>query len=497
MQMVKYQNRKDYLNKMTKKVTLRKWTIAAAISYGLGGVLLLWLLYGGAPDHGLWLILPVTIAYAATGAFAWWYLERRDFIFSVWRGVVIGLIIGLIAPSVFWLLGTLFYFLLGKDFPVFDRQINPFEALRLLPQVTLVAFESLGWASAAMCAFVAGVLGYIKVRSLKEPPAGSLFVRVLNIVGVFLLITGSFILVTGFIPVPTRGLEAQPNPVYDYDTAILQLEDVQEKDLKQKIVEVCKTHWLTHGEKTEKVVVLFHGLSNCPAQFDPLAQEFYNRGYNVIIARFPAHVDISRNPRFMTPTADAFRPMADVAIDLAHGLGKHVYVLGLSAGGGVSAWVAQNRSDVERVVLVAPFFGLIGLPSGLNQWLINLAARLPNIAIPGTSPNPYQYLGMSTMGIGESMRFAQLPREQSTSEPLGAGSVVLVTIENDSVVSNRMAKDVLAHWAANGANTETFVFEAKYGLPHDVIDIHNRKANPELVYPILIDLVEGLKPVLP
>jgi len=45
-------------------------------------------------------------------------------------------------------------------------------------------------------------------------------------------------------------------------------------------------------------------LSNCPAQFDPLAQEFYDLGYNVIIARFPAHVDISRNPCFLTPTSE-------------------------------------------------------------------------------------------------------------------------------------------------------------------------------------------------
>ena len=66
---------------------------------------------------------------------------------------------------------------------------------------------------------------------------------------------------------------------------------------------------------------LFYGLSNCPAQFDPLAGEFFDQGYNVIIARFPAHVDISRHPRYMTPTAEDFRPMADLAIDLAHGLG--------------------------------------------------------------------------------------------------------------------------------------------------------------------------------
>jgi pimeloyl-ACP methyl ester carboxylesterase len=482
---------------MMKNITLRNWTILAAISFGFWGEVLLWLLIGGAPNHGLLMSLPVVIAYAATGALTWWYLIRRDFEFSVWRGIVIGLMVGLIAPSVFWLTATTFYYLIGVDVPVFDRRINPLEALRLLPQITLVAWQTLGWASAAMCAFVSGVLGYIKVRSLREPPAKTLFVRFLNIAGILLVITGLFILVIGLVPVPLSGLESQPNPVDDYETALTQLENIQANDLAQNIVEVCKTQWFTHGHKTEKVIVFFHGLSNCPAQFDPLSQEFFDQGYNVLIARFPAHVDISRSPRYMTPTAEAFRPMADVAIDLAHGLGDRVYVLGLSAGGGVAAWIAQNRIDVERVVLVAPFFGLVGLPSGLNQWVINLATRLPNIALPGTSPVPYQYLGMSTMGIGESMRFAQVPREASLTGPLGAGSVVLVTVENDIVVSNRLAHKVLAQWETNGAKAEKFMFDAKFGLPHDVIDVHQVKANPDLVYPVMIDLVEGRTPVLP
>ncbi len=155
---------------MFRNLTLRNWTILAALSFGLGGEVLLWLFMGGSPHQGLWLSLPVVLAYAATGALTWWYLIRRGFEFSVWRGIVIGLIVGLLAPSVFWLFSTTFYFLVGKEFPVFDRVINPFEALRLLPQVTLVSWETLGWGSAAMCALVSGVLAFLKVRTLPRTP---------------------------------------------------------------------------------------------------------------------------------------------------------------------------------------------------------------------------------------------------------------------------------------------------------------------------------------
>ena len=40
-------------------------------------------------------------------------------------------------------------------------------------------------------------------------------------------------------------------------------------------------------------------------------------------------------------------------------MARKVYVAGLSAGGTLSAWIAQNRTEVPRAVLIAP--ALIGL----------------------------------------------------------------------------------------------------------------------------------------
>jgi len=482
---------------MTDKSSIRKWSTAAFFCFGFGGLALLWLLISSSPNHAERLGLPVFLANGVTGGFVWWYLLQRDFEFSVWRGIVIGLVVGLLSLPIFWMIGATFYFLVGKEIPVLEQVINPLQALLLLPQVTIVAWCSLGWASAAMCAFVSGLLAYIKVRTLREPPATSLFTRVLHSIGVVLVIIGAFVLVMGFVPISTRGLDSQPNPVNDYESAIKQLDTIQADDLAKNIVEECKTQWFTHGQKTEKVIVFFHGLSNCPEQFNPLAQEFFDRGYNIIIPRFPAHVDASRDPIYMTSTAEELRPMADTAVDLAHGLGERVYVLGLSSGGGVAAWVAQYRDDVERVVMVAPFFGAIGLPRGLNQWGVNLITRLPNIPFPFSTPVPYQYLGMSSLGIGESMRFAVVPEKASSTEPIRAGSVVLVTNDNDNTISNPLARKVLAQWKAHGSDAEEFVIDKKYGLPHDVIDPHQYGSNPELIYPLMIDLIEGRTPAMP
>jgi len=83
------------------------------------------------------------------------------------------------------------------------------------------------------------------------------------------------------------------------------------------------------------------------------------------------------------------------------------------------------------------------------------------------------------------------------TEPIRAGSVVLAANENDNTISNPFARKVLAQWIAHGSNADEFVIDEKYGLPHDVIDIQQNASNPELIYPIMIDLIEERTPVMP
>ena len=110
---------------MTNNSSLRKWTTAAIVGFGLGGLALLWLIISSAPNHAGRLGLPVFLANGVTGGFVWWYLLRRDFEFSVWRGIVIGLLVGLIALPVFWMLGAILYYFMDKEIPVLGQVITP------------------------------------------------------------------------------------------------------------------------------------------------------------------------------------------------------------------------------------------------------------------------------------------------------------------------------------------------------------------------------------
>jgi len=51
----------------------------------------------------------------------------------------------------------------------------------------------------------------------------------------------------------------------------------------------CRTRLYTHGHRTERALVLLHGFTNCPAQFDALGRQWFERGWNVLIPRYPRH----------------------------------------------------------------------------------------------------------------------------------------------------------------------------------------------------------------
>ena len=84
----------------------------------------------------------------------------------------------------------------------------------------------------------------------------------------------------------------------------------------------CATRVYTHGHRTERALVLLHGFTNCPQQFDALGRQFHEQGWNVVIPRYPQHGYSDR----LTTSIAALRAehlvtLANRAADGAAGLG--------------------------------------------------------------------------------------------------------------------------------------------------------------------------------
>lgn len=119
---------------------------------------------------------------------------------------------------------------------------------------------------------------------------------------------------------------------------------------------------MVHGRRTARADVLFHGVTNSPRQFRQFAQRLFDEGANVYIPRLPHHAEPGGMRALASITAEQLRDCADSSIVIARGFGDTVLVAGSSAGGTMAVWVAQNRPDVNRVVVIAPAIELAGFP---------------------------------------------------------------------------------------------------------------------------------------
>jgi hypothetical protein len=76
-------------------------------------------------------------------------------------------------------------------------------------------------------------------------------------------------------------------------------------------------------------------------------------------------------------------------VNIAWGLGQKGYVAELSAGGTLTAWIAQNRSEVTHAVLIAPALGLTRREgTHLQKAMALLFPLLPDIRTDWFSVDP-------------------------------------------------------------------------------------------------------------
>jgi carboxylesterase len=306
-------------------------------------------------------------------------------------------------------------------------------------------------------------------------------------------------LVSAFVmmPVDRTPLPSLAHPSADYGSAVAAYDSMRAVEAPLVATDGASLIYL-HGHRTPRALVLVHGITNSPRQFRELAEQFHARGYNVIVPRLPLHglrggdVDALR-----ALTADKLRDYGDAAANMADGLGDTVLVMGLSTGGLVAAWMAHHRPDVTRVVVIAPALKLARLPAMLATPAMNVADRMPNVTIrqrPDTT-RPHAYFGVSTRALAETFRFAATIVGEAEAGPAMVHDLTLVTNGNDRTVDEQSALALGDAWAQHGSvSVVRYRFDPAEALPHDIIDVTQRCGAPQLVYPVLIALMEKREP---
>ncbi|MCL4473868.1 MAG: alpha/beta fold hydrolase [Actinobacteria bacterium] len=328
---------------------------------------------------------------------------------------------------------------------------------------------------------------------MRLPPFSFIIKKAALISGTVLASLLVVLLIIGLIPVSTGELVSHQDTAVSYSDSAQRIQAVKDAESGQ-VCDICGTRFYTHGDRTQKAVVLIHGLTNSPRQFEEMGVKLYNDGYNVLIPRMPYHGltthTVSELGNLKTSDLQVF---ADSVADMAAGLGDQITVVGLSGGGTIAAEIVQNRSDIDRAVLIAPLFGLSGVPAPVNTFLGNLFSRIPNINVSSSSepPRASVYLGWSSRGVAEYLLFSRVARPPDSDPAPAVRNIVLITNANDHTVNNDTSKLVVTEWESAGARVTRYEFEQSLGLPHDYIDITSIGDRSQWVYPIVIGLIEA------
>jgi len=255
----------------------------------------------------------------------------------------------------------------------------------------------------------------------------------------------------------------------------------------------ARTLLLEHGDPTPLAVVLFHGLTNNPAQYSRFAPLLHARGVNVFVPRMPKHGDRNRlSTRIATITAEELLRAAGEAVDIARGLGGRIGLLGISAGALLTAYFAQFQPAAVAVP-VAPSFALLQLPHGLSRFVQRVALRLPNAFLwwdprvrarlqPVTA-----YPRFSTHALMQSLRIGDAVYAAASRERPLAERIVLVVNRADPAVNNQVAKSVAQAWSVHDPRAVACFELSNLPQLHDIVDPMQPAARPDLVYPKLLE----------
>ena len=112
---------------------------------------------------------------------------------------------------------------------------------------------------------------------------------------------------------------------------------------------------------------------------------------------------------------------------------------------------------------------------------------MPGLDLPGESNLDHAYAGESTKGLIATFLLARFVEESAGDRGPAAGEVVVVVNPSDNQVDNGHVSGFASSWGPEGVPVVTL---PDRGLPHDVIDPDQPEGDTDLVYPILLDLLD-------
>lgn len=264
----------------------------------------------------------------------------------------------------------------------------------------------------------------------------------------------------------------------------------------------ARTIAYVHPAPRERSVVLLHGMSASPAQFERIARELFERGHNVLVPRLPrhGHADPLSTALERLRAEDLYAAIAEY-VAIGQELGERVTIAGFSLGGLLTAWIAQHF-PIERAVPIAPFFGVSWIPNKLMDPVAERLLRAPN-RFHWWNPilRERQFLATSgypryaTHAIAHSYRIARsLLEEARTSRP-AAEHVTIVANATEVAVNNYAIRKLYKNWRRHRPDAVELSVLTGLPLSHDIVSPLRRRQLADRAHPHLLRAIDPLSTV--
>lgn len=266
-----------------------------------------------------------------------------------------------------------------------------------------------------------------------------------------------------------------------------------------KVNPACRARFYSHGARTERALVLLHGFTNCPAQFDAIGQDFYAKGWNVLIPRYPRHGYLDRmNTAIAELRADDLVAVANQSVTAGLEFGESLTVAGLSLGAILTGYMAQTRDGIDRAVLIAPMLGLKPIPGPVLTAMSRVMQATPNFYMWWNSQlkdrlgPPHGYPRFATHAYAALFQCGRRLLSEARRKAPKSLSIAVITNAAEPRLDNRFTYRLIETWRKHGANVETFEFPKADGLPHDLIDpVSNQPPVRQVSYPVVERLISS------
>jgi pimeloyl-ACP methyl ester carboxylesterase len=255
---------------------------------------------------------------------------------------------------------------------------------------------------------------------------------------------------------------------------------------------LCAPIFLFHPQPTSKVCLFFHGFTAAPYQFGPMAKVLYQAGYNVVVPLLPGHGQAGTwgpdSPPPLPQDAKVYEAFALDWLTRVAPLGKTIVIGGLSGGGTLAAWLAQEKpKQVSKTLLFAPYL------SGSNlvlDILTRLAKGYQGWILPPNAPPPPGYPGFRVPALRVFLDMGQRVLDRA-HKPQSTASMFIISSESDRAVNNGDHRALLDRTLAHQPKTWYLCFDRVQDIPHTMMTAAEGNAHEQLLIQLAKAYIES------